>query len=65
VKSEWIRGVARVRVPYLGYVRLVFSKVVLVQTDGPGLATAAESGVQHTPNPSLRASDNATVSRGT
>ncbi|MFC7135776.1 hypothetical protein ACFQRB_02580 [Halobaculum litoreum] len=40
VKPEWVRGVARVRVPYLGYVRLVFSEAILAQT-GPGVDVAA------------------------
>ena len=35
VKSEWIRGVARVRVPYLGWVRLVFSGVATSTTPVP------------------------------
>ncbi|QZP36426.1 S26 family signal peptidase [Halobaculum magnesiiphilum] len=46
VKSEWIHGVARVRVPYLGYVRLVFSEAILVQSNGAGdgLVSASDSG---------------------
>jgi signal peptidase len=42
VRSEWVHGIARVRVPYLGYVRLAFSEMVLVQVDDPsgGLAAA-------------------------
>ncbi|WP_277554688.1 S26 family signal peptidase [Halobaculum limi] len=31
VKTEWVHGAARVRVPYLGYVRLIFSESVLAQ----------------------------------
>ncbi|QZY00873.1 S26 family signal peptidase [Halobaculum rubrum] len=67
VKSEWVRGVARVRVPYLGYVRLVFSEVVLVQTDGAGsgLATAAELGGERTPQPNPSTSVNRSISGGT
>ncbi|MFC7070164.1 S26 family signal peptidase [Halobaculum lipolyticum] len=41
VKGEWVRGVARVRVPYLGYVRLVFSEAILAQSGTHGVAAAS------------------------
>ncbi|WP_342028336.1 S26 family signal peptidase [Halogranum amylolyticum] len=37
VREEWVQGVARVRIPYLGWVRLGFS--------GAAFATPAETGV--------------------
>ncbi|WP_435065253.1 S26 family signal peptidase [Halobaculum sp. EA56] len=39
VRAEWVHGVARVRVPYLGYVRLVFSEAVVARSPG-GVASA-------------------------
>jgi signal peptidase len=39
VKPEWIVGTARLRIPYLGYVRLGFSGAA---TSGPGVVEAAD-----------------------
>ncbi|WP_224333349.1 S26 family signal peptidase [Haloprofundus halobius] len=40
VKDEWITGVARVRVPYLGWVRLAFASTTPASTDaGPSVTT--------------------------
>ncbi|WP_313693103.1 S26 family signal peptidase [Halorarum halobium] len=45
VRSDWIRGIAQVRIPYLGWVRLVFSGTVTPAQVGPvgdaGVVTAA------------------------
>jgi len=67
VKSEWVRGVARVRVPYLGYVRLVFSEVVLVQADGSGdgVVAAAEFGGERSPQSNPSTIGNGSISHGT
>ncbi|MFC7097185.1 S26 family signal peptidase [Halobaculum marinum] len=49
VKTEWVRGVARVRVPYLGYVRLVFSEAVLAQSNPPvGVVSGTDSAATTT-----------------
>jgi signal peptidase len=32
IKPDWIMGVARLRVPYLGYIRLVFSMTLPIQS---------------------------------
>jgi signal peptidase len=40
VKPDWVVGVARLRIPYLGWVRLGFSQVLL---DGPGPAMVGPS----------------------
>ena len=51
VRADWIHGVARVRVPYLGYVRLVFSEVVLLQDPEPAAATAQATANATGPSP--------------
>ena len=53
VRADWIHGVARLRVPYLGYVRLVFSEVVLVQSE----PATASTGATATANASASVSD--------
>jgi signal peptidase len=32
IREEWVIGVARYRIPYAGYVRLAFSKVIEILT---------------------------------
>jgi signal peptidase len=43
VRAEWVVGIARVRVPYLGWVRLSVSTLVADSTD-VGAATTADGG---------------------
>ncbi|UIO99801.1 S26 family signal peptidase [Halobaculum sp. CBA1158] len=40
VRADWIHGVARVRIPYLGYVRLIFSEAVVAAESGTAAATS-------------------------
>nr|QNO42003.1 hypothetical protein NMBIEJJH_00020 [Methanosarcinales archaeon ANME-2c ERB4]QNO42584.1 hypothetical protein HJPDKAMO_00007 [Methanosarcinales archaeon ANME-2c ERB4] len=35
IREEWVIGVARYRIPYAGYVRLAFSKVIEILTGKP------------------------------
>ena len=43
VKPEWINGVARVKVPFLGWIRLLFSEGFAAVLDGPGATIHAPS----------------------
>jgi signal peptidase len=72
VKAEWVVGTARVRIPYLGWVRLGFSGAA---TTGPGVteattandSTAAPTPVEVTSDPTgavEHSTGNATVSGG-
>ena len=49
VKPEWIIGVARVRIPYLGWVRLGVSGTVLDTTPEPGAGVTVEHVVVDAP----------------
>lgn len=46
VKPDWVIGVAHVRIPYLGWIRLAMSGVVL---EGPAVGTAVATPVATTP----------------
>ncbi|WP_435123694.1 S26 family signal peptidase [Halobaculum sp. D14] len=67
VKTEWIRGVARVRIPYLGWVRLLFSGAASTPTIPTGVAPSVPVDVAAgaTAGPVSTESANATVSPGT
>ena len=61
VKSEWVTGVARVRVPYLGYVRLIATGQAEVSDV---LATAVEMRTYGVSRDSIAAGGNGVVSGG-
>lgn len=57
VRGEWVRGVARIRIPYLGWVRLLFSGAATTSSPvpvdvPPAAATASQSS---TPGPPIAA----------
>ena len=45
VRTEWVQGVARVRVPYLGYIRLLFSGATAASTPSVPVEPVGAAGV--------------------